>query len=442
MLVSWAVPEGPDPRSQDPPHGRPRRGPPDRVLRLRGRHPREAVRGGRRHRLGLGHVGARGPDARRHDRDPERRAQVHPPRREAQGPVHDRPDQPAPGQRPEPGVRGRRGRPVAAHPQARRGRAGRVGRRGPPAEREDAAGRTTTSRPTATPSGTARRPRPRRRSTSPAPSTRPCRSPSSRCSPRSPTKPFSDPDWLYEIKWDGYRVQAVVAEGKVRIWTRNLNDAETYFPKLLAPPSWIDARQAIVDGEVVALDEDGRPDFSLLQTKLGGKRRSGLVYQAFDLLYLDGRSLLDVPLEDRKRLLRSVLQGASAGPVRRPRRRRRRGLLRGRRGQRRRGRHRQAPPVALRARPADECLAEAQDPPGAGAGGRRLDAGGGECARPRGARGRRLRGRQAALQRQGRVRVHGRHPQGPPGQTEGRCDGRGSAVRSAAAEGLPRPLGR
>jgi bifunctional non-homologous end joining protein LigD len=122
------------------------------------------------------------------------------------------------------------------------------------------------------------------------------------------SKPFTDPDWLFEIKWDGYRVQAVVDDGKVRTWTRNLNDAETYFPRLLAPPRWIEARQAIVDGEVVALDDDGRPDFSLLQTKLGERGASGLVYEAFDLLYLDGRSLLDVPLEDRKRLLRSVLQ--------------------------------------------------------------------------------------------------------------------------------------
>lgn len=121
-------------------------------------------------------------------------------------------------------------------------------------------------------------------------------------------KPFSDPDWLYEIKWDGYRVQAVVRDGKVRIWTRNLNDAETYFPRLLSPPSWIDAREAVVDGEVVAIDEEGRPDFSLLQTRLGEKGAPGLIYQAFDLLYLDGRSLVDVALEDRKRLLKSVLR--------------------------------------------------------------------------------------------------------------------------------------
>jgi bifunctional non-homologous end joining protein LigD len=122
------------------------------------------------------------------------------------------------------------------------------------------------------------------------------------------TKPFDDEDWLFEIKWDGFRVQALVDNGKVRILTRNLNDAAMYFPKLLTTTKWIEAEQAIVDGEVVAIDEDGRPDFSLLQTKLGDGGAAGLVYQAFDLLYLDGRSLLDVPLEDRKRLLRSVLK--------------------------------------------------------------------------------------------------------------------------------------
>ncbi len=121
-------------------------------------------------------------------------------------------------------------------------------------------------------------------------------------------KPFSDEKWLFEIKWDGYRVQAVVADGKVRLWTRSLKDAETYFPKLLTPPTWIDARQAIVDGEVVALDDDGRPDFGLLQERLGDRAAKGLIFQAFDLLYLDGRSLVDVALEDRKRLLKSVLR--------------------------------------------------------------------------------------------------------------------------------------
>ncbi len=122
------------------------------------------------------------------------------------------------------------------------------------------------------------------------------------------SKPFDDDDWLFEIKWDGFRMQVVVDNGKVKTWTRSLKDAETYFPNLVSPPRWIEAQQAIVDGEVVALDEDGRPDFSLLQTKLGQKSAPGLIYQAFDLLYLDGRSLLNVPLEDRKRLLKSVLR--------------------------------------------------------------------------------------------------------------------------------------
>jgi len=142
------------------------------------------------------------------------------------------------------------------------------------------------------------------------------------------THSFSDPDWLFEVKWDGYRVEAVIRDGSLRLYTRNRQDAARYFPTLVGTPSWIEAREAIVDGEVVALDEKGRPDFSLLQDLTGlkglhggngrapgGSRKTDeekaaipLVYQAFDLLHLDGRSLVDVPLEHRKRLLRSVLR--------------------------------------------------------------------------------------------------------------------------------------
>ncbi len=123
--------------------------------------------------------------------------------------------------------------------------------------------------------------------------------------------PFDDPDWLFEVKWDGYRVEAVVRDGDVRMFTRNGNDAAMYFPGLLTPPTWIDAREAIVDGEVVALARDGSPSFEFLQECLRraeGAADANLVYEAFDILYLDGRSLLRVPLEDRKRLLRSVLR--------------------------------------------------------------------------------------------------------------------------------------
>ncbi|MBI3749663.1 MAG: hypothetical protein HY262_12590, partial [Chloroflexi bacterium] len=122
------------------------------------------------------------------------------------------------------------------------------------------------------------------------------------------SKAFSDADWLYEIKWDGFRIQAAVNDKRVRLLTRNLKDGAAYFPWLAGTPTWIEAREAIVDGEVVALDEDGRPDFGLLQERLGDASARGLVYQVFDLLYLDGRSLLRVPLEDRKRLLQSVLR--------------------------------------------------------------------------------------------------------------------------------------
>jgi bifunctional non-homologous end joining protein LigD len=120
-------------------------------------------------------------------------------------------------------------------------------------------------------------------------------------------KGFRDEDWLFEIKWDGYRIEAVVKDGTARIYTRNGNDGETYFPKLLTKATWIDAQEAIVDGEVVAIGDDGLPDFSLLQ-ELTTAQSGRLVYQAFDLLHLDGRSLLNVPLESRKQLLRSVLR--------------------------------------------------------------------------------------------------------------------------------------
>jgi bifunctional non-homologous end joining protein LigD len=132
-------------------------------------------------------------------------------------------------------------------------------------------------------------------------------------------RPFDDPDWLFEVKWDGYRVEAVVRDGRARLWTRNRQDAGRYFPDLAGTADWIAAETAIVDGEVVALDDEGRPRFSLLQDRTGirtgrapGTRKHGepapIVYQAFDLLYLDGRSLLEVPLEERKRLLRGRLR--------------------------------------------------------------------------------------------------------------------------------------
>ena len=125
--------------------------------------------------------------------------------------------------------------------------------------------------------------------------------------------PFDNPDWLFEIKWDGFRVEAIVDGGGVRLWTRGEKDAaQSYFGPFLDPPTWIDARRAIVDGEVIALDERGEPDFALLQARIKGRggtvEPTPFVYEVFDLLHLDGRSLLDEPLEERRRLLADVLR--------------------------------------------------------------------------------------------------------------------------------------
>jgi len=124
--------------------------------------------------------------------------------------------------------------------------------------------------------------------------------------------PFDDPAWSFEVKWDGFRVETVIDGGAVRLWTRGQQDAARYFGPFLEPPSWISAREAIVDGEVIALDERGEPDFALLQALIKGQGRGGaatmFVYEVFDLLFLDGRSLLDEPLEERRRRLGKVLR--------------------------------------------------------------------------------------------------------------------------------------
>jgi bifunctional non-homologous end joining protein LigD len=125
--------------------------------------------------------------------------------------------------------------------------------------------------------------------------------------------PFDDAGWLFEVKWDGFRVEAVVKADKVRIWTRGQQDAARYFGDFLEPPSWIDAREAIVDGEVIALDTRGEPDFAILQDSIRHRatvapETNPFVYEVFDLLWLDGRSLLDDPLEDRRRQLARILR--------------------------------------------------------------------------------------------------------------------------------------
>jgi bifunctional non-homologous end joining protein LigD len=129
-------------------------------------------------------------------------------------------------------------------------------------------------------------------------------------------EPFQSAEWLYEVKWDGYRALAFIEGSKVRLTSRNRNDLTSQFAELRDLPTYLKAETAIIDGEVVALDEQGRPSFSLMQQRSGmthGGRRIAprtdipIVYYAFDLLYLDGYSLLRVDLEQRKELLAGIL---------------------------------------------------------------------------------------------------------------------------------------
>ncbi len=131
-------------------------------------------------------------------------------------------------------------------------------------------------------------------------------------------KPFESKDWMYEIKFDGYRALAFIDKGGLRLVSRNQNDMTADFPELAALPKHINAKQAIVDGEICVLDDQGRPSFSLMQQRTGfdprkPRRRTNtgglpLVYYAFDLVYLDGHSLLRADLEKRKELLQGVLR--------------------------------------------------------------------------------------------------------------------------------------
>ena len=129
-------------------------------------------------------------------------------------------------------------------------------------------------------------------------------------------EPFDDDEWLFEIKWDGYRAIAFLDDGDMRLVSRNQNDLTGEYPDLADLPDHIKARSAIVDGEIVALDEEGRSSFSLMQQRTGfremgrrgAKNRSiPILYYAFDLLYLDGYSLMQVDLEERKKLLQSIV---------------------------------------------------------------------------------------------------------------------------------------
>ncbi|MEP6667712.1 MAG: non-homologous end-joining DNA ligase [Chthoniobacter sp.] len=117
-------------------------------------------------------------------------------------------------------------------------------------------------------------------------------------------------DWIYEIKFDGFRALALKGGSQVRLLSRNDKDFGGKFPEVMEALLALDARDAIIDGEIVALDEKGRSSFQLLQAYELGEEHPPLFFYAFDLLQLDGESLVDFPLAERREKLQHLLRGA------------------------------------------------------------------------------------------------------------------------------------
>lgn len=115
---------------------------------------------------------------------------------------------------------------------------------------------------------------------------------------------FNDPNWIYEIKWDGYRAIGDISSMETKLYSRNGLPFETDYPEIYN--ALVSSKlEAVLDGEIVALTEEGLPSFQLLQNE----RNSGasLAYYVFDLLFLHGKSLEDRPLTERKEILKKIL---------------------------------------------------------------------------------------------------------------------------------------
>jgi bifunctional non-homologous end joining protein LigD len=118
-------------------------------------------------------------------------------------------------------------------------------------------------------------------------------------------EPFDHPDWIYEVKWDGYRAVTEIRDDRVSLYSRN----GVSFNKRFAPVAEALRRygsDAVLDGEIVVVDDQGRPDFQILQ-HYQGAGSGHLLYYVFDLLYFRGHDLTSLPLVRRKELLKRTL---------------------------------------------------------------------------------------------------------------------------------------
>jgi bifunctional non-homologous end joining protein LigD len=115
------------------------------------------------------------------------------------------------------------------------------------------------------------------------------------------------PDWVFEIKYDGFRALAYLDEGRCRFVSRKGNEMKRFDDLSSAIRKQLKIKTAVLDGEIVALDESGMPAFYRLM-----RRQRQATYFAFDLLWLDGKDLRELPLVERKKILRSILSKKSS----------------------------------------------------------------------------------------------------------------------------------
>jgi bifunctional non-homologous end joining protein LigD len=118
--------------------------------------------------------------------------------------------------------------------------------------------------------------------------------------------PPDDDNWAYEIKWDGYRTLAFVEDGVTRLQSSNLIDVTAKYPELDRFAGSVNASSAVVDGELVVLDPEGRPSFELMQ-----QHATQVAYYVFDVLSVDGHDTVSLPYEQRRDLVSGLVE---AGP--------------------------------------------------------------------------------------------------------------------------------
>jgi bifunctional non-homologous end joining protein LigD len=132
---------------------------------------------------------------------------------------------------------------------------------------------------------------------------------------RLATLPTDEERWAFEIKWDGLRAILYCEGGRIRLTNRNLRDVTIQYPELRALGRALGAHEVVLDGEIVALDEHGKPSFELMQRRMHVGSETAVrrlvksipaTYMIFDLLYLDGRSTMPLPYTERRTLLERV----------------------------------------------------------------------------------------------------------------------------------------